>query len=258
MGKRVRKFGKTGCLFWLVILIAIVVIILYRGKGSFKEAFKSIGNRTRNEVTEVEKPKESEEKGTGVTTVEKETAPEKEQIPAETPKEAEKVVPKEKQKEEKRKVEETIRPKKLDATIYFVKINHKDGSANAFPVTRTVEYLDSPITRTFNTLLKGSSQTERENGIISFIPENTKLLGAEIVDGHLTLNFSAQLEENYSGREAILLELSQIILTAFDFDQVKKVSILIDGQRHNYITGEGIPLKRVYLREDISQLYPGG
>jgi germination protein M len=162
------------------------------------------------------------------------------------------------QTEEKRKTEETIRPKKIDATIYFVKINHTDGSAKPIPVSRTVEYLDSPITRTFNTLLNGSSKTEREKGIISFIPENTKLLGAEIIDGHLTLDFSTQLEENYSGREAILLEVSQIILTAFDFNQVKKVSILIDGQRRNYITGEGIPLKRVYTREDISQLYPGG
>ena len=88
--------------------------------------------------------------------------------------------------------------------------------------------------------------------------DNTKLLGAEISNGHLTLNFSPQLEENYSGRDAILLELLQIVLTAFDFDQVIKVSILIDGQRRNYITGEGIPLKKVYMREDVSQLYPGG
>ncbi|UCB46858.1 MAG: GerMN domain-containing protein [Spirochaetota bacterium] len=263
MGKRVRKFGKTGCLFWLLILVVIVVIILYRGKGSFREAFKSIGKGLRREVAEVEEPEDIAEKDEDVVIVEEEKDEEKqvpteEIIPEKETKEAEKVTPVPEKKEEKQKAEETIRPKKLDATLYFVKINQTDGSAKPIPVKRTVEYLDSPITRTFNTLLRGSSQTETEKGIVSFIPENTKLLGAEIINGHLTLNFSSQLEDNYSGRDAILLELSQIMLTAFDFEQVKKVSILIDGQRRSYITGEGIPLKKVYIREDISQLYSGG
>jgi FtsZ-interacting cell division protein ZipA len=81
MGRRVRKFGKTGCLFWLVILIAIVVIILYRGKGSFKDAFKGIGKGLRKEVTEVEKPEKPIEKKEDVTVVEKKEAPEEKKIP---------------------------------------------------------------------------------------------------------------------------------------------------------------------------------
>jgi spore germination protein GerM len=114
-------------------------------------------------------------------------------------------------------------------------------------------YKDSPITRTIESLLKGPTVSEKKQGITSFIPEDTRLISAQISNGHLTLNFSEKFEENYTGREAILLELSQVLLTSFNFSEVSKLSIVIEGQNKRYITGEGIPLKDVYTQQDLSE-----
>ncbi len=257
--RRIPKFGKTGCLFWLLLLLAIVVIFVYKGKGSFKETFsllkKSVQKESVEESEENEKVIDKEVQLVEEAEEDKENAlPETENIPEKQDSETE-------FQESQTRVnvtENKIKTKKLKATVYFVKINKTDGSAQPIPVTRTIEYKDSPITKTINALLEGSSEAERQNGIISFIPEGTRLISAQIKNEHLTLNFSSTLEENFSGREAILLELSQIMLTSFDFQQVKKVSILVEGSKKQYITGEGIPLKEVYTKQDLSQLNPGG
>jgi germination protein M len=265
-GKRGRLLGRTGCLFWLLILIVIVIVILYRGKGSFRDAFSFLKRDVKKTTAVAEesfKTEEDEEKIPAPTIIEDEEAvlPPKKEPVKERDKESATAQEESKQPQREKPLsapEQAIKTKSLNATLYFVKIDETDGSAKAIPVKRTVEYKDSPITRTMEALLAGSSKGEKESGIISFIPEGTKLISAKISEGHLTLNFTGRLEENYSGREAILLELSQIILTSFSFDAVQRVSILIDGQRKGYITGEGIPLKQYYTRQDISLLISGG
>jgi len=264
------KIGKTGCLFWLFIFLVIIVILLYRGKGSFKETFSFI----KEKVTQQEEKKEAKEETPPFEI--KEPQPESREEPAEkapvemkeegtapkTPPEQvtqpaagaadEKSVPPVKQK----KADEAPKPKTkhLTATLFYVKINKSDGSAKLVPVSKTISYIDSPITRTMNALLQGPTISEKESGIISFIPEGTTLISAQIHSGHLTLNFSSQFESNYNGRDAILLQLSQVMLTSFDFQQVTKLSMLIGGEKRQYVTGEGIPLKEVYTKQDLSQI----
>ena len=264
-GKRGLRLGKTGCLFWLLILIVIVIVVLYRGKGSFRDTFRNLsifGDRTA-EVVEKQTVKTQQEPRpeTAVEPAPVPSAPvDSAQKPAEaapataTPKEEKPVTGSVGDKKPAR----TVKPKTLEATVYFVKINKTDGTAKPFPVKRSVQYKDSPVTRTLETLLDGVSQTEKNAGVISFIPRGTKLISAGIRSGHLTVDFSDSIEDNYSGRAAILLELSQILLTCFSFDAVEKVTILIDGTRKGYITGEGVPLKPYYARQDLSSLVSGG
>ena len=150
-----------------------------------------------------------------------------------------------------------VRIKNLQAPLYYVKIEG-DGSANLQPVIRSVQFVDSPITRTIESLLSGPTAGEEEKGLISFIPEGTNLISAQLRNGHLTLNFSDNFEQNYNGRDAIRFQLSQIMLTSFEFKQVTGLSILIDGEKKRYITGEGIPLKEVYTKDDLSVLNTRG
>jgi spore germination protein GerM len=294
--RRRPRFGTTGCLFWLFILLVIVVIFLFRGKGNLKESLsflRKIGRDRQEELVREKKqetnareaasddenrrPAASEAKpgaepeaspgakpgetpgrkpgaqpGTAPPVTPREgpdgeVAPEVAQPAAERPK----PVP-----EASQAKKGEIRTKNLPASLYFVRIDSEDGSVKPVPVERTIEYKDSPITKTFEALLRGPTEAERNKGIISLIPEGTRLLSARIDEGHLTLNFSHHFEENYTGREAILLELSQVILTSFDFNQVTKVSIRIDGKPKRYITGEGIPLKEAYTKQDLSSLKP--
>ncbi len=269
-GRRRSRLGKTGCLFWLLILLIIVVIFIYKGKGNIREVFNFFKRgETKEAVEEIVKKSEdestpeegsqaqegAEESGEETTTSAREredkTDSGKTGTEGEDTKKSETGV-----KEDKSEagVRDKLKTKEYKAVLYFVKINGQDGSVKPVPVTRTIKFKDSPITRTIESLITGPTVNERHIGITSFIPDETKLISASIQNGYLTLNFSSKFEENYSGREAILLELSQVVLTSFNFAQVTKLSILIEGKRKRYITGEGIPLKEVYTKQDLSSL----
>ena len=265
--RRVRPWlGKTGCLFWLFIILVIIVIILYRGKGSFKETF-SLFKKLSSE--EVQVPEES----TGIIVEDVDEQGPEEQVRSPLPETAElkdhvadedsrgpgmtaDQVSKEQEKAAV-KEPEAVRTKSLQAPLYYVKIEG-DGSATLQPVIRSVQFIDSPITRTIESLLSGPTAGEVERGLVSFIPKGTNLISAQLRNGHLILNFSDNFEDNYNGREAIHFQLSQIMLTSFEFKQVTGLSILIDGEKKRYITGEGIPLKEVYTKDDLSVLNPRG
>ncbi len=269
-GRRRSRLGKTGCLFWLLILLIIVVIFIYKGKGNIREVFNFFKRGEKKEaVEEIVKKSEdegtpeegsqakegAEESGEETTTAARErkdkTDSGKTGTEGEDTKKSETGI-----KEDKSEagVRDKLKTKEYKAVLYFVKINGQDGSVKPVPVTRTIKFKDSPITRTIESLITGPTVNERQSGITSFIPDETELISASIQNGYLTLNFSSKFEENYSGREAILLELSQVVLTSFNFTQVTKLSILIEGKRKRYITGEGIPLKEVYTKQDLSSL----
>ncbi len=276
-GRRPR-LGKTGCLFWLFIFLVIIVILLYRGRGTLKESISSFRKKVSGEKIVEKRPAPPiEEKDTTPSIFERRPT---ETTPTETAKEAQ---PGEETSERKKKEEQEavrakeeaqariqqpqplpaesskgekaipeVKEKQLSTSIYYVKINKNDGTAKLYPVKKAVVYRDSPITRTIDTLLKGPTEDEKKEGITSFIPGATSLISARIQDGHLTLNFSNQFEENYSGWQAIHLELYQVLFTVFEFPQVNALSILIEGKKKQYITGEGIPLKAVYTKQDLS------
>jgi spore germination protein GerM len=280
MARRRPKLGKTGCLFWLFILLIIVVVLLYRGKGTLKESISSLKKRVAGERILEKKPSTAPIET--VTSNSQEKKPD-EKGPAQTPPEGK---PSGKELEEgaglkreletdaqqkktptdeyariealkteplkKEKTTPEIKEKQLSTTIYYVKISKTDKTAKLYPLQKRVTYTDSPITRTIETLLEGPSEDERKQGITSFIPQGTSLISARFQNGHLTLNFSSQFEENYSGKDAINLQLFQIMFTVFELPQVNTLSILIDGEKKQYITGEGIPLKAVYTKQDLS------
>jgi spore germination protein GerM len=285
-----RSPGRTGCLFWLFILLIIVVVLVYRGRGTVRETITSLLNRPprdRSEQVQVEARDATSPEDAAGDASGREPATGEPSGPAPARKDVQE--PREETQESLPAAEETgagadvsgedgsSAPKStgaeeqpriaargssdrreelkdLAATIYFVKIDQQSGSAALHPVRTTVQYVDSPITRTMYSLLKGPSASQKSRGIVSFIPEGTELISAHLSDGLLTLNFSSRFEANYRGRQAILLQLSQVMLTAFEFTPVSSVSILIDSERKQYITGEGIPLLARYTKDDIARI----
>jgi spore germination protein GerM len=267
--RRSPRIGKTGCLFWLFILLIIIVIFVYRGKGNFRETFSFLKQREAKQKVEKTNETTPEKESPVQEEAEKEKKTFQEELPRETeeksppdstpasdlsaratvkePKEQTPTAQKQRPSERS-----ALRTKKLNSSLYFVKISEDGASVQPVSVPRTIEYKDSPITRTIESLLAGPTSSERQKGITSFIPKDTKLLSAHISSGHLTLNFNNRFEENYTGREAIMLELAQVLFTAFAFEQVNTLTILIDGETKRYITGEGIPLKDAYTKEDLS------
>jgi spore germination protein GerM len=271
--RRKSRIGKTGCLFWFAIILVIVVIFLYRGRMNLKDSLSFLRRTVEGErvdegkKTEEDKAPEAEEFRVELTDdadMESREGQKKTPLPVEEKgeeKKASKAEPSgttsEQSLEEQKTVKKTtpqLKTKKLNAVLYFAKINSSDGTVKLVPITRIVEFGDSPITRTMESLLEGPTEAEKQKGIISFIPQGTRLLSAHIENGHLTLNFNDVFEHNYTGRQAILFELSQVMFTCFDIQQVTRLSILIEGTSKKYITGEGIPLKEVYTKKDLSEL----
>jgi len=300
-----RKIRRTGCLFWIFILLIIAVIFLYRGKGSFKETINSLvsvikGEQKQKIIVKEETKSEEEvqekdekEEITLIKPETKEEKPEKQIAEEKKIEQKEEIKKEEKAKEEKaneeketapasleRRLETQKTPERLDtakkveskktttrktkveskaihtrtSTIYYVTVDPTMGEMTLAGIKKTVKYIDSPITRTIQLLLKGPGEAERKRGLKTFIPQGTKLISASLKNNHLTLNFNENFENNYLGREAIEIQLKQILLTCFEFDEVKTVSILINGEKKKYITGEGILLKHYYTRSDLNAL----
>jgi hypothetical protein len=97
---------------------------------------------------------------------------------------------------------------------------------------------------------KGIVKTEMKEGIHALIlgpvgklthtiPHGTKLLGVEIKDGIVFLNFSKEISENHpGGSSAELQTLYSIVNTAtLNFPDIKKVQILIEGKKSKTLAG---------------------
>lgn len=133
----------------------------------------------------------------------------------------------------------------LNVKVCFVAID-SDGPVVRKEVTRTVEK-DSPMGDALRLLLAGPNASESKTGCRSLIPQGTRLLSASVKNGIATLNFSEEFQFNQFGAEGSLAQLMQVVYTATNFNTVKSVQILIEGQKRDYLT-EGVwigsPLNR--------------
>jgi hypothetical protein len=131
-------------------------------------------------------------------------------------------------------------------TVYFLSID-QNGNLRRAAVTRLIPDTESPLTKTLEALLAGLSKNEQEQKFISLIPEGTKLLLASIQQGTAYINFNEEFLYNTYGKEGYAGQIKQVLWTATEFPTVKKVQILIEGQKESYL-GENIwiggPLER--------------
>jgi spore germination protein GerM len=136
-------------------------------------------------------------------------------------------------------VESQSRPNVRTADIYFIRVTD-EGRIMPQKVERTVYYQDSPMTETLRALLSGPTSDELSIGLLNLIPEGTKLLSAAVRDGTAILNFNEAFKFNTMGAEGTIAQLQQIVFSSTEFSTVDSVQILIDGQKLEYLSGEGI------------------
>ena len=100
--------------------------------------------------------------------------------------------------------------------------------------------------------MSGPTADEAEKGYMSLIPEGTKLLGARVANKTATLNFSENFSFNRYGVQGYLGQLMQIVYTATSFSTIDNVQFLIEGQKLEYLGGEGVwigsPLSRISFK----------
>ncbi|MGO8695531.1 MAG: GerMN domain-containing protein [Rectinemataceae bacterium] len=138
-------------------------------------------------------------------------------------------------------------PKARLTSLYFIRVDD-DGVIVRQEVKRRLTVSDSPLTDALEALLKGPNEDELRKKLITLVPLGTKLLGVDVRGSTAFVNFSEDFMYNHYGIEGYAGQLKQIVYTATSFPTVQDVQILIDGERHDYLGGEGVfigkPLSR--------------
>ena len=122
-------------------------------------------------------------------------------------------------------------PKELMVNVYYPR---SDGTG-LVAVRRTVSTeKDDKYTAAMKSLLTGP----KEKGQTNVFPKKAKLRSVVVKDGIATVDFSKELQTNFSGGstgEEMLI--GSIVNTLTDFPEVQKVSILIDGSAVETLSG---------------------
>ena len=122
-------------------------------------------------------------------------------------------------------------PKELMVNVYYPR---SDGTG-LVAVRRTVSTeKDDKYTAAMKSLLTGT----KEKGQTNVFPKKAKLRSIVVKDGIATVDFSKELQTNFSGGstgEEMLI--GSIVNTLTDFPEVQKVSILIDGSAVETLSG---------------------
>lgn len=124
------------------------------------------------------------------------------------------------------------------ARLFFVRVSD-EGKISVKSVLRTVPASGSPLSVAMGALMDGPRPGELSNDVLSLIPEGSEMIGARIEGGIAFLDFNEQFRFNALGIEGYKSQVEQIVYTATEFATVEKVQILIEGQRIEYLGGEG-------------------
>lgn len=151
---------------------------------------------------------------------------------------------------EKPAAEKPLPPKTRQASLFFVRIDD-DGIIVRQEVKRPVPASDSPLTDAVSALLKGPTEDEVRRKLISLVPAGTRLLGAQVRGSTAFINFSEAFMYNHYGIEGYAGQLKQVVYTATAFATVHDVQILIEGERHDYLGGEGVYIGRPLSRNSF-------
>jgi spore germination protein GerM len=269
-----KKTSHTGIIFWIAFAIIIIICFLV-AKGKIASVLKetnffnevvgtepavitelvnthatdnsSSSNKTNDPIIQLQLPEEIEQDESEL--VERSEIIEKSEKNTDKPKSQEKTQTSTQKPQEKEQPVVTVQKMKLN--LCYVMID-SDGSVIRKEVIKEVPKNDSPLTTAINNLLSGPSADEAEKGYMSLIPEGTKLLGARVANKTATLNFSESFSFNRYGVQGYLGQLMQIVYTATSFSTIDNVQFLIEGQKLEYLGGEGVwigsPLSRISFK----------
>jgi spore germination protein GerM len=131
-------------------------------------------------------------------------------------------------------------PSYAEQALYFIRVDN-EGEIFRSRVLRRIPVSGTPLQDTLEALIAGPDSGELNQGMLSLIPPDTRILSTAIEGSTARINFSEEFQYNTAGMEGFIAQLIQIIWTATEFSNVRDVQILVEGQRIEHL-GEGIPI----------------
>lgn len=140
-----------------------------------------------------------------------------------------------------------VQPKVREFSIYLVHIDDA-GDIRVRSEAVEVEFTSSPLTRTLETLFE-QPQESQGGSVRNLIPSRSRIHRVWVDEGVAYIDVNESFRFNPIGMEGHRLQLAQVINTATQFPTVDAIRILIDGERFDFLGGEGTFIGKA--------LYPG-
>lgn len=122
---------------------------------------------------------------------------------------------------------------KTTVQAFFVRGESLGVAVREIPATQTT------AKAALEALMAGPTAEEKEFGLGTAIPTGTKLLGVNVENGVATVDMTSEYGSG-GGSLSMLLRVAQVVYTATQFDEIKAVNVALDGERVDYIGGEGV------------------
>jgi germination protein M len=259
-----KKKASLGCLFWIALILLVLVVFFFN-----RERINTVLEETgfKDYLFQQQQPQEPE-----VKRVEPEKDQPQPQPKPQQPEITEKDAPTDQKPEEQQdqdveitvdtpdkeepsgqdKTEEPLVDKRMrKSALYFVEVSDS-GAIELKRIIRPVYYTDSPLTETLQALLEGLTAEELNQGLLNLIPQETRLRSVWVENETAVLDFTEALRFNQFGTEGLQAELQQIVYTATEFQTVESVQILINGDKIDYLSSEGIFVGKPLSRKDVA------
>jgi germination protein M len=257
-----RKKSSIGCLFWTALVLLVLVVFLFN-RSTIESVIEKTGlltylQRDGQPATEIvvertEEPSEDPEATPKVTPDLQPNPPvEESQGDQDDTQSIPDTIAVTESESENTTAEPLPDPsrKLRRSRVFFVEVD-EGGKVQLKSVVRPVYYVDSPLTDTLQSLLQGLSADDARGGLLSLVPEGTKLQGITIRGETAFIDFNESFRFNAFGGEGYKSQLQQIVFTATEFQNVKSVQFLVNGERVSYLGPEspyiGEPLSRESL-----------
>lgn len=246
-----KKKSSIGCLFWIALILLIIVVFLF-SRSRIESVMKSTGflnfisPSEQNQDLEINRivTEQEDEQFQGNNS----NTPPDEVVQNLLPEIKIDIPESETNTEEDSKpiVEKNMRT----SILYFVNVSNENEIALQ-GITRPIYYDDSPLTETLTALLSGLTSSELNKGLLSLIPIGTEIQGITVSNMTATIDFNEVLSFNNFGKEGLEAELKQIVFTATEFPTVDKVQILINGQKMQFLSTEGVFIGEPLTRSSV-------
>jgi len=133
------------------------------------------------------------------------------------------------------------------------------GRADPFLVSVHREIPTTPgiALATLRELVAGPSSTDEQliDGLWTAVPDETLVLGVDLVDGLATVDLSREFESG-GGSLSMFSRLAQIIYTVTQFPTVDEVQFALDGQPVTVFSNEGLMIDEPGSRSHFVDLLP--
>ncbi len=108
----------------------------------------------------------------------------------------------------------------------------------------------SPVSSTLTAMFDGVDAVEREIGMVSSIPDGTRVLGVSVHEGTATVDLSAEFEAP-DGTLGESMRLAQVVFAVTQFDGFERVKFHIAGEPRDTILSHGFEVGDGLTRDDF-------